>query len=148
MSLSSEVEPKTPPNPVQLTEVTIGPELIDRYNHVNYKNFPVLFEIGQDDYMGRRGIGFEQMEEQTKLKFPVKKMELTHDAELQEGDKATIATSITRVGNSSITYHQEMQKGDAIVAKLDLVVVVFDPKTGKSTPIPDDIRAKLLQPLE
>lgn len=41
-----------------------------------------------------------------------------------------------------------MRKGDEIVAKLDLVVVVFDPKTGKSTPIPDDIRAQLLQPLE
>lgn len=87
MSLGLEVTPKEPPNPVQLTEITVGPKLIDRYGHVNYKNFPALFEIGQDDYMGHRGIGFEQMEQQTGLKFPVKKMELTHDAELRKETK-------------------------------------------------------------
>lgn len=61
MTSTSEI-PGQQPNPVQLTEVNIGREHIDEYGHVNYKAYPKIFEAGQDDYMNRRGIGFDEIE--------------------------------------------------------------------------------------
>jgi len=150
MSSIREIDLPNSTNPVQLTEINVPKNFIDRYGHVNYKRFPKLFERGQDDYMSRRGIGFMQMEKVTGLKFPVVSIKVTYRAELKKDDKPVISTTIPEGGvrDSSMSFNQEMRLGNRIVAEQDLVVVTFDPIAQFKTPIPQYMRERLLQPLE
>lgn len=72
---------------------------------------------------------------------------MTYNGELLENDRPIIATSVGRIGNTSISYHQELQKGGESVADLELVVVLVDSE-GKPTTIPDDIKSRLIEPIE
>ena len=144
--------PKEQPNPVQTTEYVVGPEHRDpnpKYDHVNYLRVPKIFEIGQDDYMESRGIGFDTIEQQTGLRSFVRSligMNVDYRGQLRVGDRVTIKTYIENgIGNSSFTFGQTMQRDGEHVFGLSLTVVMVDDE-GKKTPIPDDIRDKLLQP--
>ena len=133
------------PNPVQVTQVTIGSEHIDHYGHVNYKWFPVIFEPGQDAYMEERGIGPDLISEKIGLRGFVRQMVVEYTGQLFEGDKPTLSTSIKGIGKSSYTFYQELRHQDQLIANLELVVVMVD-REGRPKQIPDEMRERMLHP--
>ena len=137
-----EKETGSPQPPDVVTNVTIGNEFIDPYGHVNYKRFPDIFEKGQDDLMERAGINFDQIEAQYGLRSFVITMTPTYKGQVKAGDQIKLYTMISKIGNTSITYGQRMENGDAEVADFQLVVVLVNSED-KPTRIPDDLRQRL-----
>ena len=119
-------------------QMAIGPELIDEYGHVNYKNFPGLFEPAQDAFMAERGCSFDAIERHWALRSFVGKLVVSYKGQVFAGQTIRISTTV-KPGMTSATYHQIMEGPDGIVAELELLVV-FVGVSGKATPIPQELR--------
>lgn len=64
------------------------------------------------------------------------------------GTDVDITTQIQKVGNSSFTVYHEAFQNSKIVASGNAVLVFFDFKAQKTTPIPNEIRAILTKNLK
>jgi acyl-CoA thioester hydrolase len=61
-------------------------------------------------------------------------------------DRVSVSVSATRVGTTSITLNYEVvseAQNGAVVARGESVVVVFDYRAGKKTPISDELRQRI-----
>lgn len=140
--LYTDLPKKEEPEDV-VTNLVITKEFIDQYNHVNYKAYPQLLEDGQNRLMDIAGtVGFEQIEKDYGLRSVVVAMNVEYKGDLKEGEQVKVHTSITRLGNTSITYNQWVEKEGLRETSLTLVVVLVDSQ-GKPTKIPDALREKL-----
>jgi len=57
------------------------------------------------------------------------------------GEQLPVRSWVTRLGTRSFTMRQELCQDDAVVIRLDAVLVVLDPASGSSRPLTDDERA-------
>ncbi len=118
-------------------QVTIGPELIDEYGHVNYKNFPGLFEPAQDAFMAERACSFDAIEKRWGLRSFVGRLVVSYRGQVFAGQIVRISTTV-RTSVTSATFHQTMEGPNGLVAELELLVI-FVGETGKSTRIPKEL---------
>jgi|SRR3989344_3576751 len=121
--------------------LVIPTDTVDEYGHVNYKNFPRLFEPAQDDVIYRKIFGFAAIEKHWGLRSFVKRLSVTYEGQLLAGEQATITTDLT-LGNTSVTFAQKMVTKRGPVASLELVVVLVT-ADGRPCPIPPDLRELL-----
>ncbi len=119
-------------------QTTIGPDLIDEYGHVNYKDFPGLFEPAQDDFMAERGCSFEEIERRWSLRSFVCRLAVLYKRPVLAGQAVRILTTVSS-SVSSASYHQVMECSGDTVAELDLLVV-FVGKDGRPSSIPQELR--------
>ncbi|MFD1216949.1 MULTISPECIES: acyl-CoA thioesterase [Microbulbifer] len=77
----------------------------------------------------------------------LKKMDVDFVAQIYLFSPVEIRTSITAIGNTSLTIHQEVWQEDKLVAQGDCVMVHFDYENQTKAPIPDDVRQQLAQHL-
>src|SRR3989344_5694355 len=129
------------PYPTERTELVIGVEH-DQYGHVNYKDFPGLFEPGQDSFMGSRGIGFDQIEKDYGLRSFVGGFEIKIKSQLHKGDQVYVDTTIEDVDRARITFTQKIIKNgvDAVFYKMHVFIV---DQEGKLISVPDEIKERL-----
>jgi len=128
----------------ELTDITIGPEHIDQYGHVNYKAAPAILEEFQDALLVHQGVTFEGIEKNFGLRSFVKKIENTWDGELKENDECWVST-ILRLGNTSMKFDQVLRKKDGSLILAQLMTVVLVDGDGKPTAIPAELRKRLGQ---
>lgn len=142
------VDRRPPHSPIVETELNgIPPEFLDvqPYSHLNYKRFPDVFELGQNDLIAKSGLeSFEAIDAKYGVKsFVKKKGEMVFDTQVRATDKVTLYTSIKRIGETSITFGRKMfANGATAVSDFELVVVFVDSKDQK-TNVPDEIKEKL-----
>ena len=129
------------PFPIDRTELTIGTRN-DQYGHTNYKSYPGLFEAGQDAYMAARGQSFDEIESTHDLRSVVPSYKIAIRDDSHQGERATVETSISKVGKSSFTFGQSMLRGEILIADYSMTVVLID-ESGTPRPIPQSIREKL-----
>jgi len=123
------------------SKLVVGPEFIDQYGHVNYKAAPAILEEFQDALLFHAGVTFDSIEKDFGLRSFVKKVEVTWDGELKEGDECWVST-IMELGKTSMKFSQTLKKGGLLVVSQLMVVVLVD-STGKPTAIPAELRKKL-----
>lgn len=64
-------------------------------------------------------------------------------------EEVIVGVGVKRVGNSSVTFQLEVRGDDgASRSSGELIWVYTNQETGKSTPLPDEIRAKLIDNLQ
>lgn len=125
----------------EVTNITIDGKHIDQYGHVNYKSVPAVLEEFQDALLFHEGVSFATIEKDFGLRSFVKKVEVTWDGELKEGDECWVST-ILELGNTSMKFRQVLNKAGSPVVTQLMVVVLVD-NTGKPTAIPTELRRKL-----
>lgn len=124
----------------EVTDITIGKEHIDQYGHVNYKSVPAVLEEFQDALLTHCDVSFVGIEKDFGLRSFVKKLEVTWDGELKEGDECWVST-VLELGNTSMKFRQALNKNGVVVSQLMVVVLVDN--VGKPTAIPAELRKKL-----
>lgn len=77
----------------------------------------------------------------------LKKMDVDFVAQIYLFSPVEIRTSITAIGNTSLTIHQEVWQEGKLVAQGDCVMVHFDYENQTKAPIPDTVRQQLAQHL-
>jgi acyl-CoA thioester hydrolase len=134
MNLSDDIDSY----PHQLSE-NIRFSETDMLGHVNNTVFGIYFEIGRSTYF--RDQGFYN---QDQVSLVIVKGEIHFSGMIYWPGKVEIGTRVAGLGNSSFTVHQILRQDDRIVGRAMSTMVVIDPVTNKSTPIPDNVRTLLI----
>ncbi|MGE5690744.1 MAG: acyl-CoA thioesterase [Pseudomonadota bacterium] len=76
--------------------------------------------------------------------FILARVEIDFRAELRAGEEVEIRTRCARVGTKSFDLEHELRADGRVVAEARSVLVAYDYDTGRSVPLPDAVRARLL----
>lgn len=90
------------------------------------------------------GPNFLQLAEEGYFDIALAKVSLEFKKPARLDDVIDVHCRIVRLGNSSMTFEYLITRGEEELVRAESVQVSFDAKTGKSKPIPDDIRAKIM----
>lgn len=115
----------------------------DHNGHMNVRFYVAKFDEGTWQFMA--AIGLSRAEQRRRnLGAMAVNQTIAYKRELLAGDVVAVATDVTRIGGSSVTFRHRMTdaaSGEA-VAEMEIVGVFVDLAARKSTPIPDDVRAR------
>ena len=115
----------------------------DALGHINNTVVPVWFEQGRTPIFAL----FNPDLALDKWNLILKKMDVDFVAQIYLYSPVEIRTSLSAVGNTSMTIHQEVWQKDQLVAQGDCVMVHFDYQQQAKAPIPPEVKEKLLQHL-
>jgi acyl-CoA thioester hydrolase len=112
----------------------------DRQGHVNNAIFATLLESG------RVGVLYNPTWPLALAgtSFVLARLVLEFHSELHWPNEVDIGTTVTRLGQSSITFGQGLFLGEVCVAVSESVAVLIDDASRKSRPLPDAARTALL----
>ncbi len=117
------------------TRVRVRFEECDYYQHVNNGVYNSYMDVGIGDFM--RLICPDLRD----LKIMIHKVHASVDYidSATFEDDLVIKTSIMDIGNTSITFYQEIDKGDMVILKAKTIFVVMDVATGEKCTIPEEL---------
>jgi acyl-CoA thioester hydrolase len=117
----------------------------DSNGHMNVMYYINKFELGARNF----DLGFEigDSHEGVDVGFIVLEQQIKYLKEVFEDDILYIESSITEIGNKTITYFHEMYHGktNELVATMKAVAVLFDKTTRKALPLNDHQKALLAE---
>lgn len=114
----------------------------DRQGHVNNAVFVTFLEAG------RVSLLYDPKERALTpdgTSFVLANLLLNFRAEIFWPSEVRIGTTVSRIGNSSVTFSQALFVGDNCVATAQTVLVLMDDATRKSRSLPDQTRRELLK---
>jgi acyl-CoA thioester hydrolase len=138
--MSNKIMTDYPPGTV-LTEVTLRYADMDVLGHLNNAVYATLCEAGRVAYME------EILHDVTPAgaSFVIVKLTIEFRAEGRYPGTARIASRITRVGGSSMTYTQDITLGGKFIATAESVCALFDLTRRKALRVPDAMRERITQ---
>jgi acyl-CoA thioester hydrolase len=110
----------------------------DRQGHINNAVFATFFESGRVAFLYDPKVPLAP----PGCEFVIARLAIDFRSELRWPGMVDIGSVITVVGRSSVTVGQGVFSGDLCVASGETVVVLTDAATRRSTPMPDDLRAR------
>jgi acyl-CoA thioester hydrolase len=115
---------------------------IDWQGIVHNGNYLLYFEIARVEYFKAIGMSVDERSITGSTRIVIVRNELDHYASATFDDALSIHTRVTAVKNSSIICEAVMMhvKKNIPVARNVAVMVWTDPKSGASTPVPNDVR--------
>jgi acyl-CoA thioester hydrolase len=113
----------------------------DRQGHVNNAVFVTFLETG------RVAILYDPKLRAllSDASFVIVKLALEYHAEIQWPAEVSVGTAVQRIGRSSVSFAQGLFVADRCVATSESVVVMIDPRTRRSSAIPEAVRLALGQ---
>lgn len=122
-------------NPFELPLVVRGYEL-DAYQHVNNAVYVQYFEHAR--WMAMRSLGPEWLSGRG-LSIVVRKLTVEYEAPATVYDELVVRLWVERVGNTSLTFGQDLrrQDDDRLLAKAEVVAVCLGPDK-RPHPIPQE----------
>lgn len=112
---------------------------MDALGHVNNVQFIRYFETARVHLM--ESIGLWKMFDKDGIMIVLAKMECNFIQPLYYPDTILAQARFKSIGRSSMVVEQQVvSKTSGLAAQGDGIIVFVDPKTGKSTPIPDSVR--------
>jgi acyl-CoA thioester hydrolase len=123
--------------------LTVRPADLDKYQHVNYSVYMSWYERGHLQFLRQVGLGgFDGLERDYGMRTFIVNAKIQYLAELHPDDEVRLSTAVGSVGRTSMVYKQSINRNGTVASEAEMVAVFVD-RTGKPTPIPDAIRAKL-----
>ena len=124
---------------------TITPRFgdVDGLRHINNTRLPIWFELGREPF-------FRYFNPDMRLEswnLIMAHIDVDFDVPMVLGADVEIRTVVSKIGRTSFTVHQEAWQNGVLGAKGKAVVVHYDFQSRKALPIPDAIRARLMEHL-
>ena len=111
----------------------------DRQGHVNNAVFMTFLETGRVEVLHRPNSPIYD----DNAEFVLVNVNLNLQGEIRWPGEVQIGTAVSKIGNSSITFHQQMFQNGVCVASADSVVVQMNTTTRKSQPLSETARTSL-----
>lgn len=111
----------------------------DLQGHINNAVFAVLLESGRMDFLYDPAQNLPPEGTQ----FVIAELTIRFLREMHYPGDITVASGVARLGRSSLGLHQGLFVNEQCVATADSVIVLTDPETRKSTPLPSTARDTL-----
>lgn len=109
---------------------------------VYYASYLRHLEEGRTEYCRSMGIDIAGYA-QSGIIFPVVHLEVDYKSPARYGDTISIYTKPEKVGNASLSFSQEIKKGEATILRASTVWACVKYPALKPTRIPEDIRSKI-----
>jgi acyl-CoA thioester hydrolase len=150
-AMPNEAMPAEPPAPDTTRRDTYrvwGTETVrfadtDAIGHVNNVSFAAYLETGRTTFgracdlpIGLRALGVHMV---------LARVEIDYRREVHWPAKLDLGSAVLRIGRSSLTLIQGVFIGDLCVATGREVLVMVETATGRPSPLPDDMRERLLR---
>lgn len=127
--------------------VSVRPTDLDVNGHANNARHVEYLQWGRWDWMQRHGFAPASLKEKN-IALVVVNINLDYLREINIGDPLIVATRITKVGNKSVVFRQDIFSNRhcnmTALAGGSVTMVCFDLRTRKSCEVPEDLR-KVLQ---
>ncbi|MCR9176272.1 MAG: acyl-CoA thioesterase [Alphaproteobacteria bacterium] len=117
---------------------------LDMVGHVNNNAIGVFIENGRVHMFHDGGENLDKTAEGSGHTWVVRRLEIDFMAEIRFPARVKVGTRVSKVGNTSCTVHQGVFVDGSCRVTAMTIGVCFDPRTRKSTPIPDAVRARML----
>ncbi len=104
-----------------------------------YANY---LEVAQSEYFRNLGFSIYRVAEHGYFDTAVVKLTVEYQAPARVDDMLDLLVRISRIGTSSMTMELEIyrQQGGELLTVMEAVHVGYDASSGRSKPVPDDIR--------
>ena len=119
---------------------------MDALNHVNHTVFIRWMETARMHYF--IACGFTDLFDSERIGPILAGLKVDYSAPVEFPDTVTVHTTVTRIGNASFEMEYRITsaaKGNEPVATGTVSGVVFDYNSGSSAPMPDPLRARIMQ---
>ena len=119
-------------------EIPVQYRDLDPLGHVNNAVYVSYLETARVDYL-------EAMTDLAadEITFVVASLEIDYERPITKEDDLTVALWISHVGESSCTMDYEIRVDGTVAATAETTMVHVDPETGRATPLPDELRARM-----
>ena len=110
-----------------------------------YANYLKFAERARTEYI--RALGVRQqdaLEDDDKFGFVVRRCDIDYQAPAVLDDELIVSCKVTEMGGASCTMHQEITRGDQVLAVVDVKAVYVSLKTKRPTRIPKELAAKIM----
>ncbi len=114
----------------------------DQMGVVYYSNYLVWFEVARAELLRNIGRTYREIEEEMGLRMMVLEAECRYKSPARYDDLLDIACSVTKLGNSSITFTYRVTRDLDILAEAE-TTHVFTDITGKPKRMPQILREVL-----
>jgi acyl-CoA thioester hydrolase len=125
-------------------EIEIRWRDLDAYGHVNNAVYLTYLEEVRDEWLERTiGSGDAAWD------YVIARVAIDFRRELTQADDLVRAScSLARIGNSSVTMHEELRVGEELAAQAEAVLVARDRRSGRSRPLTKAERSAFERELE
>ncbi len=106
---------------------------------VYHANFLKFAERGRTEWLRATGWDRMKMASESGLQFVVRHAEVNYRAPAKLDDLLTVKTTITAIGNTSMTMQQDVWRDDKVLAEIKIVVVAVNGE-GKAVRFPSQLR--------
>ncbi|TRX63438.1 acyl-CoA thioesterase [Corynebacterium hiratae] len=122
-------------------KTTITPRFneTDAVGHINNTKFPAWFEAARRDFFAE----FDPDLATDPWTLLVVRYELNFLKEVNWVPEVTIHTSISRLGRTSVTLHEELYQEGELCVVSEVTYVNVDPRTRRPEAVPNPVREKL-----
>ena len=118
---------------------------LDALNHVNHTVFLTWMETARMIYFDK--CGMMDLMDSEKIGPILAGLKADYSSPVHFPDIVTVHATMSRMGNSSFDMNYRItsdSNGGEVVATGTVFGVMCDYRTGKSTPIPDDLRSRIM----
>lgn len=110
---------------------------------VYYANYLRFCERARTEWLRSLGVSQRQLLADAGLAFVVRRVEADYLLGAELDDELEVVSTIAKLGAASLTFHQTVQRGDAIVFAAAVSVACVDMARRRATRIPDALRSLL-----
>lgn len=113
---------------------------------VYYANYLKFAERARTEFI--RALGVRQqdnLEEEDKFGFAVKHCEIDYKSPAILDDELVVTVEVLSLKGASVTMHQEIRRGDEVLAEIDITVVYLSLKQKRPVRIPKELVLKIEQ---
>lgn len=115
----------------------------DAQGHVYFANYLVFCDEAWGAYMRHIGMPYQDLAKLGVDTYYVN-AQCEYVASARYEEDVHIETHVTRIGTSSVTVSFEIRGAPAVtLARATITCVCVDPKTRKTTPVPDELRSRI-----
>jgi acyl-CoA thioester hydrolase len=119
---------------------------LDPQGHVNNAKHLTYFEQARVAYMIELGL-FTKDQSFMEIGVILADVHITYFAPIYFGQNIKVGVHVAKFGNKSMTWEQNILDGDTgkEVAKGEVIIVTYDYKEGKTIPIPQEWRERIIE---
>lgn len=129
--------------------ITVLIEDTDAFRRLNWRVYCRYCELGEAGLLN--SLGFNQMYffERHRISFPRRFASFEYFSQVLPADSINFRTEVKKVGNTSLTLSHTFykksnkQRKPILAAKAEVVIVAYDEKKRKKTPLPKELVEKI-----
>ena len=131
--------------PIEILRGVVHPWYCDNFGHMNVRWYSHFFDDAAFHLWPLYWGSHKKMQDELGVHTVSASATIQFQKELVAGDLIIVDSLLTRIGGKSCTFTERMLHVDTgeVHATYETVDVFFDPKTRKSTEMPDSIRQAL-----